>query len=366
MLNRRQFLKLASGGLTAAALGACAAPPARELATQSQPPPASATLAPAGARPFEGRTLTMFVYAGLTEKTYREVFAPAFEALTGATIELLPGWWDAAAKLKSAPDDQPPYDLVQTDPTQGFPGIRDNLFKRLDLSQVPNAKTFASGILDTWIYKDGWGIPFLSSAMTLGWNKDLVPGGLKTWKDLFSDSLKGKITLYNAYYLSLMAFAAAKADLDGKPGTAKQLIERDLDSVLQFAKDKSEWVKYWWPTTADGINALLQKNVHAGALHGNGFITPVSDGKPLDFVVPPSDRAYVQLFFLVPRTSRNQDLALAALNYFASAENQLAFGLKTGQLAVNIPSAAQAVAKQQPVWAKVYPSSADAFNSISY
>ena len=67
-----------------------------------------------------------------------------------------------------------------------------------------------------------------------------------------------------------------------------------------------------------------------------------------------------------PRTSKNQDLALAAMNYFASVENQTAFGLKTGQLAVNIPSAAETVAKEKPVWARVYPSTTNAFKNISY
>jgi hypothetical protein len=94
-------------------------------------------------------------------------------------------------------------------------------------------------------HKNNWGLPFLSSAMKLGWNTDLVPNGMVGWKDLFSEGLKGKIMLYNAYYQSLVAFAAAKADLDGKPGSARQMMESDLDGVLRFARDNAEWVKYF-------------------------------------------------------------------------------------------------------------------------
>ena len=58
------------------------------------------------------------------------------------------------------------------------------------------------------------------TAVTLAWHTELVPGGLKSWGDLFSEGLKGEIMLFNSYYMSLYTFAAAKASLDGKPGTA--------------------------------------------------------------------------------------------------------------------------------------------------
>ena len=323
------------------------------------------TAAP-GALPFAGRSLTVFVYSGLTEDTFRNVYAPAFEKATGAKLILSPGWWDAAAKLQSSPDDQPPFDLVETDPIQGFPGIRQNLFQKIDIAKIPNAKSFAPQILDSSIFKDSWGLPFISSAMTLCWQNELVPGGLKKWSDLFSEGLKGKIMLYNAYYMSLYTFAVAKVEMDGKPGTAKQEIANNLDGVLKFAKEKSEWVKYWWPTTADAVNALLQKNVSAGNIHGNGLISPIQASKPVGFTVPDNDQAYVQLFFVVPKTTKNLDLAQAAIDFFAGPDMQRAFGLQTGQLSVNIPSIAAEVATKQPVWARVYPNQASQFSNLSY
>lgn len=326
----------------------------------------SSTAAAAGSLPFAGQTLTVFVYSGLTEDTFRNVYAPAFEKASGAKLILSPGWWDSAAKLQSSPDDQPPFDLVETDPIQGFPGIRQNLFQKIDLAKIPNARNFAPKILESSIYNDSWGLPFISSAMTLCWHHELVPDGLKNWSDLFSEGMKGKIMLYNAYYMSLYTFAVAKVEMDGKPGTAKQEIANNLDGVLQFAKEKSEWVKYWWPTTADAVNALLQKNVSAGNIHGNGLISPIQSNKPVSFTVPTNDQAYVQLFFVVPRTTRQPELAQAAIDFFAGSEMQRAFGLQTGQLSVNIPAIAAEVAAKQPVWARVYPNQPDQFQNLSY
>jgi putative spermidine/putrescine transport system substrate-binding protein len=380
-LSRRRFLRVGGtlAGMTAlGSLAACGdntatlAPATTVVSTTGAAQTTSAAsvgaaTTAAGTLPFAGRTLTLFVYSGLTEDTYRKVFAPAFEQATGAKVVLAPGWWDSAAKLKNSPDDQPPYDLVQTDPVQGYPGIRDGLFQKIDLSKIPNAQKFAPPLLDSFVYKESWGLSYISSAMTLVWNKELVPDGLKKWSDLFSEGLKGKIMLYNSYYISLLTFACAKAELDGKGSNGKAEIENNLDAVLQFAKDKRDWVGYWWDTTANGVNALLQKNVSAGNMHGNGMIAPTQDGKPVGFIIPETDKAYyVQLFFVVPRTTKNKDLAEAAINFIASEQIQRDFALKTAQLSVSIPSVAAEVAPKLPVWAKIYPSTEAQFKNLTY
>lgn len=360
----------ATGATTAAANATTAAGSATtaagSAATTAAATSAATTASASGALPFAGRTLTMFVYAGSHEKSFREVFSPAFEAATGAKVNLIPGWWDAIAKLKSSPDGEAPFDLLESDPIQSYPAIRDNLFTRIDLSKIPNAKNFAPKILDSFVYKENWGVPFISSPLTLFWNKELVPDGMKKWSDLFSDGMKGKITLYNSYYVSLHTFATAKVELDGKPGTAKAEIENNLDGVLQFAKEKREWVKYWWPTTTDGVNAVLQKNAHAGNIHGNGIITPLRDGKPIGYLLPEADRAFVQLFFVVPKISKNKDLAEAAINFFATDQIQRDMGLKIGELSVNSPSVAVEVAVKQEIWSRFYPAKAADFDAINY
>jgi putative spermidine/putrescine transport system substrate-binding protein len=329
---------------------------------QSAAPPAAQPPAKADSP----REFSMFVYSGLTERAYRELFVPAFEGQAGVKVTLDPGWWDMAAKLKVSPADQTPFDLVMTDPTQGFPGIRDGMFTKINLDRVPNAKRFAPRILDSWIYKDGWGVPYVSSAMTLTWNTDLLPTPLKSWGDLFADALKGEIMLFNSYYMSLHTFAAAKAALDGKPGTAHRLIENDLDGVFRFAREKRDWVKFWWPDTSAAVQALLLNNVKAGNIHGNGLIKPLAEGKPVDLTIPVEDRAYVQLFCLVPKNTRNVEMAENAINLIAGPEFQRALADTTGELSCNIPDVAAEVAPRNPIWARVYPHSAQDWAGLSY
>jgi putative spermidine/putrescine transport system substrate-binding protein len=359
--SRRGVLRAAGGLAALAAAGGLIG--CQPTATA----PASPTNAPKPAAKVEPpREFTMFVYSGLTERAYRDLFVPAFEAQSGVKVTLDPGWWDMAAKLKVSPTDQAPFDLVMTDPTQGFPGIRDGVFTKINLDRVPNARRFAPKVLDSWIYREGWGVPYVSSAMTLTWNTELLKTPLKSWGDLFSEGLRGEIMLFNSYYMSLHTFAAAKAALDGRPGTAHQLMESDLDGVFTFAREKREWVKFWWPDTAAAVQALLLNNVKAGNIHGNGLIKPLQEGKPVDVVIPVEDRAYVQLFFLVPKNTRNVEMAENAINLIAGPDFQRSLADKTGELSCNIPDVAAEVAPSNQIWARVYPHTAQDWDNLSY
>jgi spermidine/putrescine-binding protein len=151
-LTRRGFLGAAGAGLTAA------------LGCSSNTPGGN------GSGDFKGQTLRVFIYTGPDEKIYREVFAPRLEAQTGATVFFDPGWWDSIPKLKASPPGQPAFDLVLTDATQGFPAIKEGVFQKIDLSRMPNVAKLSPSVLDTWVYKDGYGVTFPDSVMTLAYN----------------------------------------------------------------------------------------------------------------------------------------------------------------------------------------------------
>jgi putative spermidine/putrescine transport system substrate-binding protein len=360
--TRRRLLGRMAGiagltGLAAAGAVACGVP--------TDPNPSQG--GPAGARrPFEGRSLTVFVYTGIWEKWYRDLFVPTFEAETGAKVIIDAGWWDGLPKLKVAPPDQPPFDLMLTDPTQGYPAIRDGLVGKLNLANVPNVKRFAPAALDTWIYKEGWGVPHISSPMTLAWDKDAIPGGLKGWGDLLEAPARGAFTAYGSYYMGLFTFAAIKAAREGKAGQARQMLEGDLDGVLNYARENRDAVRYWWSATTDAVQAFQGKNVVAGSLHGNGLLAPIRDKKPLEFVIPEQDRAYVQLFFLLTKGSKNKDVAEAALNHISSSTFQWNLASKSGELAAHLPEVTQQIGTQDPLWGRVYPTTAADWSAMAY
>ena len=120
----------------------------------------------------KAKELRVFCYAGNHEAALRSAFVPAFEAATGATAVLHSGWWDGIPKLKTAPVNDPPFDLMITDATQGYPAIKEGLFAEITPANIPNLKALASPTLDNHVFKGRHGVPYPDSVMTLAFHKD--------------------------------------------------------------------------------------------------------------------------------------------------------------------------------------------------
>ncbi|MGH7225288.1 MAG: ABC transporter substrate-binding protein [Gemmataceae bacterium] len=308
--------------------------------------------------------LRVFVYAGGHEKTMREVFVPRFEAATGVRVVLDAGWWDAIPKLKASPPDRPPYDLVITDATQGFPAVRDGLFQQLDLSRIPNLKNLTPAVLDNWIYRERHGIPYPDSVMTLAYHKDAVAEAPRSWADLLRDDLRGKLGMYRSFYMSLYTFACMKAAAEGKPGTASAMVRKDLDGLLKFARSHRDRVKLWWQTSTDMTLGLVNGDCAAGNTHSPEMLQALRTQPKLGAVVPDADRAFVQVFWAVPSGTSRAELADKAIDLIFSEEMQYEFAKRGSATAVL--SAARRVAAEDPLWASLYPHTEEQFRDLRY
>jgi len=313
---------------------------------------------------FTGENLTIFVYSGNTEKLFRESFVPAFEAQTGATVTLDPGWWDSIPKLKASPPGQPAFDLVMTDATQGYPSIREGLFQKIDMSQIPNKENFTPSVLDNWVYQEGYGITFPGSGMVLAYNEDLIDFTPENWGDLLRDDVSGRLGLYDSFYMSLYTFACMKVAQEGRPGTALEEMANNLEGVMEFAKEQRDRVGYWWNTSTDMVQNLDQRNVALGNLHSDSMITASRDNPVLKSVVPQEDIAYVQTMWVIPSDTSKAALATEAINFFLSEQMQKAAAKNGGP--TPILSVAQEVAAEDKAWAQVYPSTEEGIKNIRY
>jgi spermidine/putrescine-binding protein len=314
--------------------------------------------------PFAGQTLRIFVYAGGHEKTMRETFVARFEEKTGASVVLDPGWWDSIAKLKASPTGKPAYDLVITDATQGYPAIKEGLFQQLDLANIPNHKNLAHSALDNWVFKDRYGIPYPDAVMTLAYQRDQANPPPAAWNDLLRADLRGKVALYNSFYMSLYTFACMKAGEEGAVKTARQLIRENLHGVLEYAKDRRDLVRFWWPTTTDMILALTRKDCAAGNMQSPEMLQALRQEKALGAVVPEADRTFVQVMWCVPDGTARKELAEAAIDLIFSEELQLAFAQRGSASAVS--SVAKQMAAEDSFWKSIYPHTDEQMRTLGY
>lgn len=313
---------------------------------------------------FAGQELRIFVYAGGHEQTMREVFVPRFEADTGATVLLQPGWWDGIAKLKASPAEDPPFDLLISDATQGFPAAREGLFARLDLERLPNVRLLVPTAVDHWLFRERYGIPYPDAVMTLAYNRDLYQVTDTGWKTLLDPRLRGKIGLYRSFYMSLYTFACIWAEVEGQPGTAQRRIRQQLDEVLRFAREHRDRVALWWPTSAEMILSLARQELWAGNMHSPEYLAAMREQPALAAVVPTHDRAFVQVFWAIAAGSRRQALAHAAINTIFSPEIQLGFA-RRGSATALLQVAAQ-MAQEDARWKQLYPHTEAQFQTLQY
>ncbi len=307
--------------------------------------------------------LRVFVYSGGHEKTMREVFAPRFEALTGKAVAITAGWWEGIAKLKASPAGRPPFDLMITDATQGFPAARDGLFEAIDYGQVPNHLELAPVTLDHWIFRERLGLPYPDSVMTLAHRHDVGQRPTR-WADLQNGVWTGQLGLYQSFYMSLYTCAAILADTQGKAGQARAMVESQTDEVMRFAREQARRVKLWWKTSSEMIQALAQKSVAAGNMHSPEYLQAMRENNQLAAVVPKADRAFVQVFWAIPAGCPRKALAHAAINLLFSREMQMEFarrGSATSRLDV-----AESVAATDPLWASLYPHTREQFGDLQY
>lgn len=322
----------------------------------SQESPAPAT------QDFKGQTLRVFIYSGNWEKVMRESFVPKFQAKTGCRVIVDPGWWDSIPKLKASPPGAPCFDLVLTDATQGFPAIKEGMFQKIDMKRLPAIKEMDQSVLDSWVVKDGYGITFPESAMTLGYNKSMIDFEPKGWGDLMRDGVKGKLGIYNSFYMSLYTFACMKVATEKRAGQALAEVDKNLPGVIEFAKANRDRVKYWWPTSTDMAMNLAQKNCAIGNMHLPDMMTALKEKPELGALVPAEDRAYVLLMWVVPTGTKVKELAEEAMDFLLGEEMQLAF-TRRGSVTSHRKVAAK-VAAEDPFWAGIY--QANETNGIHY
>ncbi len=318
-----------------------------------------------GARMFEGRTLSVFSYAGPFEAAIKTHMLKPFEEATGARVKMDVGWWDMLPRLKASPPGNPVYDVVITDPTQGFPSIREGLFAEFEPKNIPHAQAIYGPLQENWVQKERWGVNLGSAFMTLAFNTEMTENVPQHWHDLLKPEYAGNVSLYDALYQSLFAFAQIKAGEEGNPGGGRAELENNLDDVLRYAKDHRDLVRVWWSSAGDFIAKLLQKEVMGGVVHSAPAFIAEDAGEPVKAVVPTEGTAAVHLFWSVIEGTKEKELAEEWINHFFAPDFQAKFGAEGKQPVVNL-EAAKMAGEINEFYQRYFPTSKEDWDQISY
>ena len=234
-----------------------------------------------------------FVAENIGKRFTAETGVPV-EYITGGTIDRL-----NKAKLSKA---NPETDIIFTTSHVGWLYASDDLYERLDLAKLPNAKTMFPEAVISPFHLGTW-----SYVYTIAYRPDLVPADIKfsSWADLWNPRLKGMLGLpdFDPSHIIYAAavLSGAKSPKDWAMGQ-KRLLELKPNIKAFYSSDATSQEKIGSGETP--VQVLLSGN----AYH------MISQGVKINLVVPKEGAVIGIDTAGINKGSKKQDLAYRFIN----------------------------------------------------
>jgi iron(III) transport system substrate-binding protein len=325
----RRFTVLFLAGVVGGALAGCSSGGGGPAATSSGCGSSTSGTASSGSSAFDQTVATANSEGSVTLYTPVQQslvaawtcgFEKAYPKITLSVFDAGPGQIDAklAAEQQSGtagPDvlvqslDGPTTTLARYDATGGLAALTGPNFK----NQGFKAAMESPDRFYVYATVFGW-----------GWNTQLLPHGIHSWKDFLSPSLaNGKIAVWDpSVAASIPAFYAGQAAASGDPN---------------YLKDLAAQKPVIYSTSQAMENAIASGEVAATMFASKRVLTLKAQGAPVNFAVPPQGAAVAALEAGVLKTAAHPAAAQVFANWLASEDGQKAvLGVGTPVLS-NVP-----------------------------
>jgi putative spermidine/putrescine transport system substrate-binding protein len=285
-------------------------------------------LAAAGAQAQDEKRLVLACYAGDIQKYLEQDIIPGFEALTGATVEYIPGVSMASIAKLQAEQDNPQIDVACLDdgPQQQAKAL--GLLQPTAASAMPNLEH----VYDVAKMADGIGVGWAVFATGIVYNpEEFEAAGIPaptSWNDLANPALKDHVVVdsitstYGLQLLIMLAHANGGSETNIDPGFAKMaeiapgVVDFDTTADLtKYFQQGEAWIGVWTNSEA---------NAYA-----------MTTGFPMEFVYPTEGAPALMATANVAKNAPHPELADAFLNYLVGVEAQTVVGKELGFGPVN-------------------------------
>jgi spermidine/putrescine transport system substrate-binding protein len=267
-------------------------------------------------KPFAGETLRVTTWSGEYTTRFRNTIKQWYEEETGATLKVIPGWSELLSKIRSAPEDNPPYDVTITDGYYYYQGRSAGLFEPVRYDNVPNYEGVHQFLKEFRGDNNKYGVPVDGEPIAMPYNADL-DFDPSTWVDLQSDEAKN-ITLDGGFYAYPMQIGAIIADeLDG----TGEIYDEQYHSAPWDAL-KSLNISSWYSSGAEVWQQLRQGIADIGQYYyATSKLKARDDSTNIDLAVPEVTGGYFDIFCVVRGTDK-RDMAEHYLNFLLDPEIQ--------------------------------------------
>jgi spermidine/putrescine transport system substrate-binding protein len=275
---------------------------------------------------FEGESLIAVSWSGNYEQVFRETIIDPFNAKYGTKAETVGGWDQIVSQIKSAPADNPPFDITVAEEYISSAGLAEDLYLKTDRSKIPNLDA-----VYPWFYETrpdrakDYGIPFGGGTCMLLIRNRL---GIEptSWGLLWDDRLAGKVTADSAAWWWTLSVPAVMDQT--APGLDEMYAMASAEKLFQQL-DKLKVAK-WFKDGAEQANLLNQEEADAAMSYSSDAYTFLTESPDEYLISVPQEgaSAWADWYFKVRGTKHN-DLADLFLNYMLEKEAQDRFLAKS-------------------------------------
>lgn len=185
-----------------------------------------------------GRTLSVSVWGGETERAFKETVEPVFKKLTGAEVQYDTGSGGERFNKLLAQASSPTVDVFINSGENVYQANRQGLLVDIDTRRVPNAADIAD-----WAKLFPYGISY--GLLAFGLTRTSGMPALTSWQDLWRPDLAGKLGLPGIGHTQMPMLLIVAAELNGGSATN---IEPGLEAL---AKLDPAVLQYFWTEWAD-------------------------------------------------------------------------------------------------------------------
>ena len=278
-----------------------------------------------GGKPFEGRTLRVATWGGDWGEGVAESAGTLFEEQTGATVEYVLGNpVDNLTKLLAAPEDDPPFDVMQVDSLTEASLVEQGLIEPIEHSALPIDDLFEQAVAT-----EEYGPAFTLVPTVITWSpekfEELGLSEPTSFDDLFAPELRGRV----AYPGMRVGFAPLIIS-----GLANAWFGDDA-AVEEAITRLREIEPRIYGATPEMATWLTNGEVYAAVTHTGQVQVMRNQGFDLDMVYPEAGEFRSMVYWNmtdVIRGTKNRDMAEEWVRVNLSCEAQEAFGRRNGVL----------------------------------
>lgn len=265
---------------------------------------------------YSGETLRVSVWSGNYADGFEEYVVPKFEEETGVNIEINRGWNEILAKIRSAPEDNPPYDVTVTEGQLYYLGRQNDLFLPIRTENVPNYEE----VMDFYqnIRSTEYGMPVDGAPCTLI-HRDDQEFDLESWSDFTSDAVKNSegVGIDAGFWVFPMHSAAVGMDQEALAGEIYD--ETQHEDVVETLE---EWPITGWASSGEDIWQQFQNGVIDSAQwYFEQAEFDIDDYDNLSHTAPEQNTGYLDHYCVVRGTDK-RDLGEHFINFLMDAEVQ--------------------------------------------